>query len=426
MYPNSSAHTANRIPCRSTPRPTSCSTSCINRLPETLSLVGLGCSSFSSFFFDDGKALTVGTLERTNPTVQSWIETIRFALLDVGITILDTAPWYGHGVSETVVGWALESLHLDDGTLCREDLVINTKVGRYESKASRQFDFSRKATLASVRRSLRRLQLNYIDVLQLHDPEYSPSLNLLLDETIPALLECREKGYCRALGLTGYPLEVQYQILQATLDRFPETKVWDQSLTYGHLNLHDQSLHRGQLLNTDVSFGAFCAQNEIVVLAAAPLSMGLLSPQGPPLWHPASAALQDACRAAVDLAHSRQCDIVTLALVCALAYPGVPCTLLGMKDVAQVQTLQVIATRFANVDWSNSYKTILKHVLTEREYDTYELLQDPVLGPFAGVQTTGEYQWDGVQHVRSFWAQLPDMEADSWQWLHEPTRKPKD
>jgi hypothetical protein len=89
----------------------------------------------------------------------------RHAVLDRGISLLDTAPWYGHGTSEKVVGFALDTMLSEDsnrhserenaysdyyniphrrrtGFLPRSCLIINTKVGRYESDPMKQFDFS--------------------------------------------------------------------------------------------------------------------------------------------------------------------------------------------------------------------------------------------------------------------------------------------
>lgn len=174
------------------------------------------------------------TLKKDHPKVKEWIQAIRYAIEECNITLLDTAPWYGHGTSEMVVGWAIEDI-LAAGKISRKDLCVNTKIGRYEADPTQQFDFSRTKTLESAKTSLEQLSCDYIDVLQLHDPEFSPSLDILLKETIPAMVECRSKGWCRALGLTGYPLEVQYQILQASLEMYgseASTRIWDQALTY--------------------------------------------------------------------------------------------------------------------------------------------------------------------------------------------------
>jgi aryl-alcohol dehydrogenase-like predicted oxidoreductase len=243
-----------------------------DRLPQTVSVIGLGCSSFSTFFWSDQSSVidefSPVNLSRGNEQVKEWIRAVRFAICDAGITLLDTAPWYGHGTSEIVVGWAIEELS-NDSTISfnREAIAINTKVGRYERNPSRQFDYSRSSTLDSVDLSLKRLNCEYINVLQLHDPEFAPSLQQLLDETIPTMLECRQAGKCRALGMTGYPLEVQYQILQASLDRFgPDC--WDQALTYSHFNLHDRTLFSQPLLGSTSSFATYCRERNILLLAA--------------------------------------------------------------------------------------------------------------------------------------------------------------
>lgn len=146
---------------------------------------------------------SVDQMNRNHPRVQAWIRSIDYAVTVAGITVIDTAPWYGHGTSEVVIGWALEELLVRSG-VSRERLTINTKVGRYEADPVKQFDFSAAATLHSVQRSLQRLKCGeYIDVLQLHDPEFAPSLDVLMKETIPAMMDCQERGWCRALGMTG-------------------------------------------------------------------------------------------------------------------------------------------------------------------------------------------------------------------------------
>ena len=183
-----------------------------DRLPPTVSIVGLGCSSFSTFFMNrdeinctNNELLTMDQLlDPNHPTVQSWIDTIEYAITVAGITILDTAPWYGHGTSELVIGYAMMKLCDEQHLFQRQTLMINTKIGRYEADPTRQFDYSYTATMNSVQRSIQRLCCgSYIDVLQLHDPEFAPSIDLLFQETIPAMMECQTRGWCRALGITG-------------------------------------------------------------------------------------------------------------------------------------------------------------------------------------------------------------------------------
>jgi L-galactose dehydrogenase len=431
-----------------------------------ISIVGLGCSSFSNFFDvgGDDDALTQESdavlsakdplsLTSSHPRVQGWIETVRYAVLEAGITVLDTAPWYGHGTSEVVVGLALQSIlsersrddrdRSDDGTdatptIQRSDLTINTKVGRYEADPKYQFDFSREVTLRSIQRSLERLQVSYVDVLQLHDPEFAPSLDALMEETIPAMIEIQERGWCRTLGMTGYPLHVQRQILDRTFRAF-ERNVWDQSLVYSHYNLHDTSLwypptsaRRGQPNDDDddesgmvdaSSFAAYCRSHHIRVMTAAPLSMGLLTTAGPPAWHPASDDLHTACRTAAQICDRHGVDVSELALLFALSHPAVSCTIVGMKSVPQVQAAERAAARIASVCSSRSQgeeddvsccDDILGRVLSESERDAYVALRDPVDGPFAHVWKDGTYQWDGVQCARDFWKHQVGIEQEPW------------
>jgi L-galactose dehydrogenase len=456
-----------------------------DRLPPQVSIVGLGCSSFSTFFWTNEEecddAVAVAALNnRQHVRVQEWIETIHFAILTAGITLLDTAPWYGHGRSEMVVGWALQELFLNSnnsnnssdenkrkekicGTCLREDLIVNTKVGRYEKQLDQQFDFSHDATMASVERSLQRLQCSYIDVLQLHDAEFAPNMELLLQETIPAMMTCRNRGWCKALGLTGYPLAVQHQILQVTLEKFPTTalSIWDQALTYGHYNLHDRSLFwprpsSSSSSSTSCSFFQDCVEHRrIAVFAAAPLSMGLLTSDGPPAWHPAGPALKQACRRAVDICKTcsssnrsssskdkepDDVDIVTIALTMALAEPRIPCTLLGMKNIDEVQTVCDIVSRLEKaLNDSNEHKPsdhpddIIQKVLTTSEYQAYQQICNVHDGPFAQLwkssstatsllqggggdddngkesDVAARYDWDGIQQVRNFYSELFQM-----------------
>ena len=94
----------------------------------------------------------------------------------------------------------------------RDDIIINTKIGRYEAEPTKQFDYSYETMIHSVERSLQRMKCQYINVLQLHDLEFlfhdNNKMDILLMETIPAMIKCQKRGYTRALGMTGYPLQV--------------------------------------------------------------------------------------------------------------------------------------------------------------------------------------------------------------------------
>jgi L-galactose dehydrogenase len=109
-----------------------------------ISKISLGCSAAASVFgkTDDKEAIEVIV-----------------AAARSGVTLFDTAPWYGHGKAEIILGKALESIP-------RSSVRVNTKVGRYCSDVRGMFDFSASRTVASMHESLDRLEIEYIDCLQ--------------------------------------------------------------------------------------------------------------------------------------------------------------------------------------------------------------------------------------------------------------------
>ena len=185
-----------------------------------------------------------------------------------GINYIDTAPWYGQGRSEAVLGKAFKNIP-------RKAFYIATKVGRYELDTTNMFNFSRSRVLKSVDESLERLGLEYIDLIQVHDVEFCQSLEQLVKYTIPALLELKKMGKVRYIGLTGYNLDT----LTRLVTLLPPNTV-DTVLTYCRCTLLDQTL-----LGSPIQF--FTSRN-IGIINASPVSMGLLSNRGPPVWHPAT------------------------------------------------------------------------------------------------------------------------------------------
>jgi predicted oxidoreductase len=208
-------------------------------------------------------------------------------------------------------------------------------------------------------------------------------------------------------------LEVQHQILQRSLEEY-RRNIWFQALTYGHFNLHDSSLI-DRPIGGHASFLDYCFETNIVAMAAAPLSMGLLTSNGPPIWHPASSELRQACRDVRAICEENGVDVSTLALLWALPNPRIPCTILGMSRVEEVSAAQAVAMRFQDVPMNLTQEQILAQVLTEAEQTVMNKLRDATSGPFASVWKSGLYRWDGVQQAHEFWRQLPEKEYVRWQ-----------
>ena len=122
------------------------------------------------------------------------------AALDIGINLIDTAPVYGFGISEEIVGKALE----ERGH--REKAFIATKVGLewHRGSVSRS---SRDRIRKEVEDSLCRLRTDYIDIYQVHWPD----LAVPIESTAQAMQALRKEGLIRAIGVSNY--SPRFQIL---------------------------------------------------------------------------------------------------------------------------------------------------------------------------------------------------------------------
>jgi aryl-alcohol dehydrogenase-like predicted oxidoreductase len=121
------------------------------------------------------------------------VDTIR-AALDQGINLIDTAPVYGFGVSEEIVGEALSVAGL------RARTVIATKVGLEWSDGKIYRNASRARLMQEIDDSLRRLRTDYIDVYQVHWPD--PLVPI--EETAEAMRALHQQGKIRAIGVSNF------------------------------------------------------------------------------------------------------------------------------------------------------------------------------------------------------------------------------
>ena len=119
------------------------------------------------------------------------------AALDKGINLIDTAPVYGFGVSEEIVGKAIEQRGR------REDVLIATKVGLEWRNGSIFRNASRDRIRREVQDSLRRLRTDYIDIYQVHWPD--PTVPI--EETARAMQALYKEGLIRGVGVSNYSPE---------------------------------------------------------------------------------------------------------------------------------------------------------------------------------------------------------------------------
>jgi aryl-alcohol dehydrogenase-like predicted oxidoreductase len=177
---------------------------------------------------------------------QESIETIH-AALDQGINLIDTAPVYGFGASEEIVGGALLGI--------RGEALIATKAG-LEWQGAKVFRNAGKARiLQEVDESLRRLRTDYIDIYQVHWPDP----RVPMEETAEAMRTLYEQGKIRAIGVSNFS--------PAQMESF--RRVAPLHVLQSPYNLFERDIE-GPILQ-------YCRVNNIATLGYGALCRGLLS-----------------------------------------------------------------------------------------------------------------------------------------------------
>jgi aryl-alcohol dehydrogenase-like predicted oxidoreductase len=140
------------------------------------------------------------------PDDDAAVATINRAL-DTGISVIDTAPAYGQGHSEEVVGRAHKGR--------RDHVVISTKVGlEWDERGNVRRNASRARIMTEIDDSLRRLQTDHVDIYHVHWPDPATPMQ----ETAEAMQALRDAGKIRAIGVSNFsPAQMDEFALHATL-----------------------------------------------------------------------------------------------------------------------------------------------------------------------------------------------------------------
>jgi aryl-alcohol dehydrogenase-like predicted oxidoreductase len=176
------------------------------------------------------------------------VATIR-AAFEHGINLIDTAPVYGFGRSEEIVGKAIA-----EGRL-RSDVLIATKAGLQWEGGRVSRNASRARIIREIDDSLRRLRTDYIDIYQIHWPD--PLVTI--EETAEAMLGLLEQGKIRAIGVSNF------SVLQ--MERF--RGVAPLHVLQPPYNLFERGIETDLL--------PYCRENKIAMLGYGALCRGLLS-----------------------------------------------------------------------------------------------------------------------------------------------------
>ncbi|MEN0053455.1 MAG: aldo/keto reductase [Mucilaginibacter sp.] len=191
------------------------------------------------------------------------IEAMRVSY-DLGVTSIDTAPIYGQGKSEELVGEAIKGLPRDKVQLLtkfgmRWDLAKGTFGFKSKDNDGNDIDIYKYAGKESIimecENSLKRLGTDYIDLYQIHWPDASTPI----DETMEALLRLKEQGKIREAGVSNYDVK-QMAIAEKTI------KLASNQVPYSMVNrdLEDEVI-------------PYCIENKKAILAYSPLERGLLT-----------------------------------------------------------------------------------------------------------------------------------------------------
>lgn len=264
------------------------------------------------------------------------INTIRSAF-EQGVNLIDTAPGYGDGKSEKLIGQALKGID-------RSDYVISTKCGIVWWGDKGGFmhtlngkDYFRNLEPDSMRyeveQSLKRLSVDYIDILFTHWPSL-PSFPTPIERTMEGLLELKDEGLIKAIGASNVDLsQIKEYTAVGQLDAIQPA--------YSMLNRQIE----GEMLD-------YCISNSISVFAYSPLEQGLLTGRITMDYVPKPGTYRsdylawykpenrkkvlDMLEGWKDLTSKYECTLSQLVIAWTIAQPGITFALCGARKTKHV------------------------------------------------------------------------------------------
>ena len=236
------------------------------------------------------------------------IRSVRVAL-DAGVNFIDTSPYYGRGTSECLLGFALRDVP-------RDSYYLGTKLGRYDEN---HFDFSAKRVQESIDVSLKRMGVDYLDIILCHDIEFV-EMSQIVNETLPAMREIQRQGKVRFVGVSGYPMKVFRYIVERT--------DLDVILSYNHYTLQNNML--AELI-------PYLQERGVGIMNAAPFSARLLTKAPLPPWHKATPQVREICRRAVEFCDGHGVDIAHAALQFSIEKPEFTTCITGSANPNRIQ-----------------------------------------------------------------------------------------
>ena len=282
---------------------------------------------------------------------QQSIRTIH-AAVDAGITSIDTAPVYGFGRSEEVVGRGIKGLRERVQILTKVGLRWDTEEGEHffdtEDPEGRSWRITRnlrpESVRAEVENSLRRLDVDHIDLVQCHWPDPSTPI----PDTMGALAAMVAEGKVGAIGVSNFSPEQMAEAATALGDVPLASNQPRYSLIY-------RQIERDVL--------PYACDNNVGIVVYSPMAMGILTgrvtmdrrfPKGDgraddPLYHPENRAkVLNALSDVESIADRHGISLANLAVAWVLHQSGVTGALVGARTPLQAQeNAKAMAVRFS-------------------------------------------------------------------------------
>lgn len=251
--------------------------------------------------------------------------------LELGLNYIDTAPLYGHGISEMRLGRALQGIP-------RDSFILSTKVGRvlnpvdeapssphFQSlpKLEPVFDYSRDGILRSLEESLKRLNLDRVDIAYIHDAD--DHWEQAICEAYPTLNDLRSQGVVKAIGVGMNQWEMEA--------RFAREGDFDCFLLAGRYTLLDQS-SLAELMPA-------CLERNVSLVLGGTYNSGILAsdlgPQSTYDYEVAPPEIIERARKIKVVCDRHAVPLKAAALQFGLLHPAVVATIPGPRSVAEVK-----------------------------------------------------------------------------------------
>ena len=317
-------------------------------------------------------AMNFGAIGRTT---QDEATALVDAALEGGINLVDTADMYGQGESEVMVGQAIKNR--------RDDLVLATKATMPMGDERNHRGSSRRWLFKALDDSLRRLDVDHVDLYQVHrwDPATSD------EETLSALTDLQRAGKIRYFGSSTFPA---YRIVQAQ---------W--AARENHLSRYATEQPGYSILQRGIETHVLPVTQEygLGVLAWSPLASGWLSgavragqeittsrskvqPQRFDLTDPVNQARLEAVEKLAKLADQAALSLIQLSLGFVTAHPGVTSALIGPRTLDHLKSQLAAADTVLPADVLDEIDTIVApgvDLAAHEKFDTPPALLDPSL-----------------------------------------------